>query len=152
MRNNILLLFLITTSTLSCNNKINHTNMNNEKLIRQYFDYFNAHEWQKMAELYIEDAEFKDPSLGQGIVKQSRQQTIEKYAGLQQIFNDLRDEIQQIYLSGNDHVIVEFISSGTGPDGSEFYLPICTIFTIQDGMIVKDFTYYDNFDESEETE
>ncbi|MBX7262129.1 MAG: nuclear transport factor 2 family protein [Chitinophagales bacterium] len=45
----------------------------------------------------------------------------------------------------NEHVIVEFLSKGTAPDGMKFTLPICTIFKIKNGKIVKDFTYYDNF-------
>ncbi|WP_198412578.1 nuclear transport factor 2 family protein [Kaistella antarctica] len=52
----------------------------------------------------------------------------------------------QIYPSGNQHIIVEFISRGTAPDNTKFELPICTIFTIENGLITKDFTYYDNLD------
>lgn len=51
-----------------------------------------------------------------------------------------------MYPSGENHIIVEFVSSGTAPDNSKFELPICTIFTIENGLITKDFTYYDNFD------
>lgn len=43
------------------------------------------------------------------------------------------------------HITVESISTGTAADGSKFELPICTIFTIENGKITKDFTYYDNF-------
>jgi ketosteroid isomerase-like protein len=121
----------------------------NEKLIKQYFEHFNNHEWEKMANMYTESAEFKDPSLGQGIVKQTRQQTIEKYSELNNIFPDLHDQIIQIYPSGEKHAVVEFVSSGTAPDSSKFELPICTIFTIENGMITKDFTYFDNFEEQE---
>lgn len=124
----------------------------NQALVEQYFTLFNAHEWTKMAELYSETPEFKDPSLGPGIIKQTRQQIAEKYAGLHAIFPDLHDEVIQVYPSGNSHIIVEFISKGTAADGSTFELPICTIFTIEDGKITKDFTYYDNFDENEQEE
>lgn len=133
----------------SCENpkKIVMNTTENEKLIRQYFEYFNKHDWQKMAAMYTETADFKDPSLGQGIVKQTHQQTIEKYSGLSATFTDVKDEVVNMYHSGDNHVIVEFISSGTAPDGSKFTLPICTIFTIENGLITKDFTYYDNFEE-----
>jgi ketosteroid isomerase-like protein len=136
---------------ISCTHQ-NSTNMEsaeNVKIIRQYYEYFNNHEWGKMAEMYIEVSDFKDPSLGQGIVKQSRQQIIDKYSELSEMFPDVKDEIIQIYPSGNKHVIVEFISTGTAPDGSIFELPICTIFTIENGKITKDFTYYDNFEDPE---
>ncbi|MEM6525085.1 MAG: nuclear transport factor 2 family protein [Bacteroidota bacterium] len=139
----------------SCNTKgVDHTepseaSTENEKMVRQYYQYFNNHEWVKMAEMYSEISDFKDPSLGPGIVQQTRQQTVEKYTGLNEIFPDLTDEIIHVYPSGNNHVIVEFISTGTAPDGSKFELPICTIFTIENGVITKDFTYYDNFEDPE---
>ncbi len=63
---------------------------------------------------------------------------------MNQLFPDIRDEIIAIYPSGDKNVIVEFISTGTGPDGSMFALPVCTIFTIENGMITKDYIYYDN--------
>ena len=136
-------------SLISCNNQksTNITETENEKLVKQYFENFNKHEWEKMAGMYIEVSDFKDPSLGQGIVKQTRQQTIEKYSGLSKMFPNVNDEIIQIYPSGDNHIIVEFVSTGTAPDGSKFKLPICTIFTIENGKITKDFTYYDNFEQ-----
>lgn len=134
---------------LSCNNPsqpIVKTNKN-EELIKQFYTHFNNHDWQKMAAMYTETADFRDPSLGQGIVKQTREQTIKKYSELSQMFPDVKDDIKQMYFSGDNHVIVEFISTGTAPDKSKFELPICTIFTIENGLITKDFTYYDNFEE-----
>ena len=119
----------------------------NEKIVLQYFEHFNNHEWPKTANMYTEVSEFKDPSLGHGIVKQTRQQIIDKYTALNHIFPDLHDQIIQIYPSGNKHIIVEFVSSGTAEDNSKFELPICTIFTIENGLITKDYSYFDNFDE-----
>jgi ketosteroid isomerase-like protein len=133
---------------ISCNNQNKPTmDTKNVDLVNRYFEHFNNHEWEKMAEMYIDTAEFKDPSLGQGIVTQTRKQTVQKYSELNEIFPNLNDKVIQIYPSGEKHVIVEFVSSGTAPDGSEFELPICTIFTIENGKIIKDFTYYDNFEE-----
>lgn len=146
----IILLFIASFLAISCNNQ-NQSKMinisNNEKLIKQYFELFNQHDWKKMSEMYTETADFKDPSLGKGIVKQSRKQTEEKYAELHKIFPDLHDEVIQIYPSGENHIIVEFVSTGTAPDNSKFELPICTVFTIENGLITKDFTYFDNFEE-----
>lgn len=133
---------------ISCNNqnqpKIVDTTQN-EKVVKQYFDHFNNHDWKKMSEMYIETAEFKDPSFGKGIVKQSRKQTEDKYAELNKIFPDLHDKIIQIYPSGDKNIIVEFVSTGTAPDNSKLELPICTVFTIENGLITKDYTYFDNF-------
>jgi len=117
----------------------------NEALVHQYFEHFNNHDWAAMAAMYAETSDFKDPSLGQGIVKQSQQQIIAKYAELQSTFPDVRDSILNVYSAGDKHIVVEFVSTGTAPDSSTFELPICTIFTIENGVITKDFTYYDNF-------
>lgn len=122
----------------------------NEKIIKQYFEHFNNHDFVKMANMYCDTAEFKDPTLGQGIVKQTRQQIIEKYTELSKIIPDVKDKVIQTYPSGDNHIIVEFVSSGTAPDNSKFELPICTIFTIENGLITKDFTYFDNFEEGQE--
>ncbi len=121
--------------------------LDHSTFVKTYFDHFNKHDWAAMAAMYAESAEFKDPTLGPGIVPQTRQQTIDKYAALNEIFPDLRDKVINIYPSGEKHVIVEFVSSGTAPDASTFELPICTIFTIENGLITKDFTYFDNFEE-----
>lgn len=145
-----LLIFpFLTFTMISCNNE-KHKTMSmteNEKLVKQYFEHFNNHDFAKMANMYAETTDFKDPSLGQGIVKQTRQQTIEKYTKLAKIFPDLHDQIIQTYPSGDKHVIVEFVSSGTGPDKVKFELAICTILTIEKRLITKDFTYFDNFAE-----
>lgn len=130
---------MISTTAIKATN-------NNEKLIQQYFEYFNKHDWQKMAAMYIETAEFRDPSLGQAIVKQTRAQLIKKYTELSQMFPDLHDTVVTVYPSGENTVIVEFVSNGTSSDHSKFELPICTLFTIENGLITKDFTYYDNFE------
>ena len=145
------MLILAILTLISCNNvtKNNMTTTENEKLVKQYFEYFNNHEWTKMANMYSEMAEFKDPTLGQGIVKQTRQQTIDKYTELNKVFPDLHDQIIQMYPSGDKHIVIEFVSTGTAPDNSKFELPICTILTIENGIITKDFTYFDNFNEEE---
>lgn len=119
----------------------------NEKLVKTYFEHFNKHDWKALASMYTPTAEFKDPSLGSGIIKQTQQQIIDKYSELNTIFPDLNDTVIATYPSGENHIIVEFISTGTAPDNTKFVLPICTIFTIENGKINKDFTYFDNFEE-----
>lgn len=145
----IFTLIVITLVIISCNNqnqsKVADTSTN-EKIVNEYFEHFNNHDWKKMSEMYTETADFKDPSFGKGIVKQTRKQTEDKYAELNKIFPDLHDEIIQIYPSGENHIIVEFVSTGTAPDNSKLELPICTVFTIENGLITKDFTYFDNFE------
>lgn len=142
------LLLLMSFSLISCCKSSCEKNTENEQLVKQYFELFNAHQWKELSELYIENAEFKDPSFGTEIVKQSKQNFIKKYSELNQVFPDLKDEIKQIYVSGEKNIIVEFVSTGTAQDQSKFELPICTIFTIENGKITQDFTYYDNFEET----
>lgn len=148
----IFIILFAALTLASCNNQNQSKVMEisrNEKIVKQYFEHFNNHDWKKMSEMYTETVDFKDPSLGTGIVKQSRQQIQDKYADLNKVFPDLHDKVIQIYPSGEKHIIVEFVSTGTAPDNSKFELPICTIFTIENGLITKDFTYFDNFEEEE---
>ena len=105
---------------------------------------FNQHDWEGMAALYTDTAEFKDPSFGKSIVKQTRAETVKKYKELNTLFTNFRDSVIGVYPSGDNYVTVEFISKGTAPDGTLFELPICAILTVENGFISKDFTYYDN--------
>ncbi|MDQ6477927.1 nuclear transport factor 2 family protein [Dyadobacter sp. LHD-138] len=143
----ICLLTVLTVLTLLSCNQPKENSGENEKLIKQYFEHFNKHDWNKMAAMYSDTAAFKDPSLGQGIVKQTKAEIVKKYGELSQIFPDVKDEVISIYPSGDQHIIVEFVSTGTAPDSSKFELPICTVFKIENGLITQDFTYFDNFEE-----
>jgi ketosteroid isomerase-like protein len=116
----------------------------NLAVAKKVFEYFNQHEWEKMAALYLDPAEFLDPAFGAQPVKQTRRQTAEKYREMEAMSKDIRDQVVQIYQLGDKTVAVEFVSSGTAPDGTKWSLPICTIFTIENGLITKDHTYYDN--------
>lgn len=148
-----MLTFICVASVIAActttNQQTNAGSAANEKIIDQYFSHFNAHEWEKMSAMYADTADFKDPSLGPGMVKQTRRQILAKYKELNAVFPDLHDEVIQTYPSGDKHLVAEFVSTGTAADGSKFELPICTIFTIENGMITKDFTYYDNVDEQD---
>lgn len=145
----ILFLIFATTSLFSCKEAAPKEEKNEcEAVAEKLYEHFNNHDWVKMADLYIENAEFKDPSLGTGIVKQTKKQIIEKYSALNKVFPDIKDKVIKMYPSGENNVIVEFVSSGTAPDKSKFELPICSILTIENGKITQDFTYYDNFEEN----
>lgn len=115
----------------------------NKEIVMKLFTAFNKHDWKTYANCYTPDAEFLDPSYGKEYVKQTTRQLIEKYSGFEKAIPDIRDDIKGIYEAG-EKIIVEFISSGTLPDGKKMKLPICTIFTIKDGKIIRDATYFDN--------
>jgi predicted SnoaL-like aldol condensation-catalyzing enzyme len=144
--------FLIVTSCAflflcACNGSITVKKDSKEKelIIKQYFDVFNAHNWAKLSLFYTDTASFKDPTLGLGIVKQTRAQFEAKYVALQKMIPDVKDSIVAMYSTNENTVVVEFISKGTAPDNSKMELPICTIFTFDKNLISKDFTYFDNF-------
>ncbi len=143
-----LTLTILILALISCNNQKQKTinTTENKNLVKQYFEHFNKHDFVKMADIYVETTDFKDPSLGQGIVKQTRQQTVEKYTELAKIFPDLHDQVIRTHPSGENHIVVEFASNGTGSDKVKFKLAICTILSIENGLITKDLTYFDNFE------
>ncbi|SEW50965.1 nuclear transport factor 2 family protein [Chitinophaga arvensicola] len=115
----------------------------NVQVVKELFEAFNDHNWTKLADCYKDTATFLDPSLGKTPVLQTRAQTAQKYADLQKMFPDVKDSVLNIYGDKN-HITVEFISTATGPDGVKWQLPICTVFTVEEGKIVRDNTYYDN--------
>jgi ketosteroid isomerase-like protein len=136
-------------AALSCAEKKTESkpSAGNEEIVAQYFEYFNQHEWEKMADMYVDEAEFKDPSIGTEIVTMTKAEIVAKYQELGGIFPDLKDRVIQTYPSGDRYITVEFVTEGTAPDGSKMKLPICTVFAIEGGRITKDFSYYDNSQE-----
>ena len=114
----------------------------NAAIAVKLFDAFNRHNWQEMASYYADQATVLDPSLGKEYVIQSRAETVEKYAEMEKMFPDIHDEVAGIYPSGNV-VTVEFVSTGKMNDSISFKLPIVSVLTFKDGLIIKDATYYD---------
>jgi ketosteroid isomerase-like protein len=114
----------------------------NVALANAMFDVFNKHEWQKMCAFYSENALFLDPSFGPEYVTKTRQEISAKYAEMEKLFPDIHDHVVGSYPSG-DKVTVEFVSTGTISDSLKFKLPIITVLTFKDGLIIKDATYYD---------
>jgi len=138
MKATIVLLFILM---MGCQAGAPATN-DNEMLVHDFFDAFNRHAWTEMAGYYTDTASFLDPSFGTEYINQSRAEVIAKYAEMQKMFPDLHDEVVGVWPAG-DKVTVEFISTGTGPGGKKFKLPIVTVLTIRDKKIIRDATYYD---------
>ncbi|HZY82763.1 MAG TPA: nuclear transport factor 2 family protein [Cyclobacteriaceae bacterium] len=105
-----------------------------ENIAREIFNAFNAHDWTKMESLYSPNVELVDPSFG---TKTGKEGMTEFYKSVP----DIHDEVKTVTASGNT-VVVEFVSTGT-IDGQKFSLPICTVFKIENGLVVSDHTYYD---------
>ena len=115
-----------------------------EAYLSTFFGLFNNHDWKALSNMYAEKAKFKDPALGPGIHIRTRSEFVEHYVALEEMIPDVQHSVINFHPCGNT-VVVEFISTGTGPDGERFQLPICAILTIEDGFIARDYTYYDNF-------
>lgn len=113
-------------------------------VVDSLYMHFNKHDWKSMAGMYADSALFLDPSLGLNEVVQSKDSIVKKYSELEAIFPNIKDSVIRTYQSGSDVITAEFISIGTGLDSTKLFLPITTIFTIKNGKIVKDHTYYDN--------
>ncbi len=147
MMKKIIKLFLLAIIfiAVSCTNTEKNVQETNMKLVEQLFVHFNNHDWKKMAAMYIDSAEFKDPSFGNKTIIQTQEEIVQKYAELQQMFPNIKDSVLHMYPSGKDVVIVEFISTGNAKDGYQMSLPICSIITIKNGKFIKDYNYYDNF-------
>lgn len=126
----LMLLAILLTSCMG-------TNSNDAtKVATEVFEAFNAHDWERMESLYSDKVEMMDPSF-EGI-KIGKEGMTEFYRTVA----DVHDEVKSVTTSGNT-VVVEFVSTGT-IEGRKFTLPICTVFRIENGLVVSDHTYYDN--------
>lgn len=114
----------------------------NAATAKKLFDAFNKHDWNEMASVYSESAMFLDPSYGIEYASKTRSETAAKYSDMEKLFPDIHDHVVGVHPSG-DVVTVEFVSTGKMNDSVSFKLPIISVLTFKDGLIVKDATYYD---------
>lgn len=128
---------LLVTLFLGCSGS--NKNMESTK---EMFDAFNRHDWNRMASYYAPEAQFLDPSYGLEYVTKTQAQTSSKYAEMETLFPDIKDDIKAMYSDG-EKVIVEFVSTGSSGDSISLKLPIVSVLTFKDGKIVRDATYYD---------
>jgi ketosteroid isomerase-like protein len=106
-----------------------------EKIAREVFEAFNAHNWERMEGLYATNVELTDPSFDG--VKTGKEGLTDFYRSVP----DIHDEVKVVSASGNT-AVVEFVSTGT-IEGQKFSMPICTVFKIENGKVISDHTYYD---------
>ncbi|MFN5171385.1 MAG: nuclear transport factor 2 family protein, partial [Cyclobacteriaceae bacterium] len=134
-------LILLLWALVACSTPSENPTAENEQLVRSMFGAFNRHDWEAMASHYSDSALFLDPSFGTDYVRQTRIEMVIKYKEMHAMFPDLHDDVVTLVTSGN-RVAVEFVATGTQPDGATFRLPISAMFTIENGKIVRDATYY----------
>src|SRR6218665_389556 len=100
----LITLVIFCSMLIFCNNSNDKIQAENKELIENYFKLFNEHKWKELSEMYVENAEYKDPSFGTGIIKQTKKDFVKKYSELNQIFPDLKDKVVKIYPSGDKNI------------------------------------------------
>ncbi|MCF8371866.1 MAG: nuclear transport factor 2 family protein [Bacteroidales bacterium] len=145
MKQTFLFLSVLIFIQCSCVNNSKMDNVeNNIDIAKKSFAAFNAHNWEEQANFFSDTCQYLDPSYGDTPIVKSRIEKIGKYRKMEEMSPDIKDEITSIF-GVDDKVVVQFISSGTAKTEQGDYkwiLPICCVFTFQNGFIVKDETYY----------
>ncbi|MGQ0828527.1 MAG: nuclear transport factor 2 family protein [Bacteroidota bacterium] len=128
----------------SCNDPETSLAEKNMALAKRSFEAFNKHNWDEHASFFSDTCKYLDPSYGPEYKIVNRKDKSSKYKEMEIKSPDIKDEITDIFASG-DKVVVQFISSGTAQTEQGPYkwsLPICCVFTFEKGLIVSDATYY----------
>jgi predicted SnoaL-like aldol condensation-catalyzing enzyme len=130
--------------TLSCNRgHDSNTNPNNVAIVKSFSGCFNRHDWAKVAGFYADSSLFLDPCYGRDFVLKTRQNVVDRYWGMQKEMPDIRDSVLNAFADG-DKIAIEFIITGSLPDGTKIRIPTCDIWEMKSGLIIKDACYYDN--------
>ena len=101
-----IVIFLAMASLFSCKQSeekmisTKETSSENEKIAKELFVHFNNHDWQKMANLYTENPEFKEPTSEMKPRLKSRAQIVKEYSELQSMFPDVQDSVVAVYTLG----------------------------------------------------
>jgi ketosteroid isomerase-like protein len=128
-------ILLLSACTSPGNNGTEQIEAKTRKIATDVFAAFNAHDWHKMESLYSDSVVLEDPSYPKG--KKGKAGMTDFYKSVP----DIHDEVTRIFVEGNV-AVVEFVSTGT-IDGQKFSIPICTVLTVADALVVQDNTYYD---------
>jgi ketosteroid isomerase-like protein len=111
------------------------------KTVRQKFEAFNRHDAAAIEGIYATDAVLHSPDYPE-LAGNSR--IADTYRGLFDALPDANDSVENIDRSG-DRVYAQFVLSGhlKGMGGKFVKVPIISVYTVRDGHIVADSTYYD---------
>jgi steroid delta-isomerase-like uncharacterized protein len=110
-------------------------------LVEAYFAAFNQHDVDAVMDLYAPHATMLDPTYDEPVEGKDviRQHLVDLFAAVP----DVNDEVVSTVVQPG-FAAVEIVATGTAVGTTEpFTLPIATIFTIADGRITRDATYYD---------
>jgi len=128
----------------------------NLRLMDEYLETFNAHDWEHLMELFSESAVWyypgsKEPIRGRDAMRESQ-------AGIVKRYPDIREEKKRAFGQG-DWVCIEYAITGTNkgplkrPDGKtipptnkRIRIPFCSVYKFKDGKITECCTYYDRLE------
>lgn len=126
---------------------------NNKKIIEHHFNALNRHNIKMLIEDY--DPQVRVTSSGWDGIHIGTREMMFDYGRYFHETPDLKYDIENVYFSGDSIVTVEYTTSGTVTNvdkstplsivGKKYVLNNCTIFTIRDGRVVKENTYFDQF-------
>jgi steroid delta-isomerase-like uncharacterized protein len=122
-----------------------------ERVVRQFYDAFNAGDVERAAAEYAEKCEWEFPAFGR--VCRTREEVLDVCRSWRTAFPDGRVEIANV-IACDDVVIVEWDSHGTWtgplgggrddqPNGRRFQRRGCAVTEVEDGKIVRCRDYFD---------
>ncbi len=135
-------LVAMETNASSMDRDIERIEAMNKRVASELYTQFNAHAWDQMAALYAEPCLMLDPHSGTSLVSRTKRQVADDHARLEKWSPNIQDSVLNMISSG-DQVVVQFVSKGTTTDSVQWMLPICSVLTFKEGLIVKDEVYYD---------
>ena len=122
----------------------------NERIVREFYDRFNAGDVTGAADQYAEECEWDFPAFGE--VCRSRQEVFGVCQSWKTAFPDGRVEVTDAIVCG-DVVVVEWDSHGTWtgamgdeagePNGKRFRRRGCAVVELESGKIVRCRDYFD---------
>jgi ketosteroid isomerase-like protein len=112
-------------------------------IVQRLFAAFNRHDLDTMARLYASDAILESPDFCSA--RRGPEGVRKTYADLFRMFPDIIDQVTGSVFSG-ERVAVQFVAHSQGFE-PRHELRLATFFTIRNGLIVRDETYFDAHDQ-----
>jgi|SRR5579859_711553 len=116
------------------------------RVVQEFFEAWNAHDWDRWEQLHAEEAHHAGPDHAQPLV--GREPILKAHTGLAKVFPDFCYEITRIFAQG-DLVCAEWILTGTqegampvpggkaAPSGKSIRVPGCFVFQVADGKVAE---------------
>ncbi|GAA0708475.1 hypothetical protein GCM10009105_08090 [Dokdonella soli] len=111
------------------------------KVVRLKFEAFNRHDARTIEDIYANAASLHSPDYPD---LTGSKQIADTYRKLFEAIPDAKDNLQTLESSAN-HVYAQFVLTGhlKGAEDKPISIRILSVYTVQDGRIVGDSTYYD---------